>query len=105
MFVHALCVVASGQLVYHAQGVACIAFARALYLERPSPGGIEYSYHAAGTLAMVCTCLVHPHGINTLYRAVSVYMGMHKTLETLETLALHVWTLALHSCIYLHCMV
>ena len=31
---------------------------------------------------------VHPHGINTLYHAVSVYTGMHKTLETLETLAL-----------------
>ena len=31
---------------------------------------------------------VHLHGINTLYHAVSVYTGMHKTLETLETLAL-----------------
>ena len=37
---------------------------------------------------MACTCLVHLHGINTLYHAVSVYTGMHKTLETLETLAL-----------------
>ena len=40
---------------------------------------------------MACTCLVHLHelhGINTLYHAVSVYTGMHKTLETIETLAL-----------------
>ena len=34
------------------------------------------------------TCLVDLHGINTLYHAVSVYTGMHKTLKTLETLAL-----------------
>ena len=31
---------------------------------------------------------VYLHGINTLYHAVPVYTGMHKTLETLETLAL-----------------
>ena len=31
---------------------------------------------------------IYLHGINTLYHAVSVYTGMHKTLETLETLAL-----------------
>ena len=36
----------------------------------------------------VCARAVHLHGINTLHHAVSVYTGMHKTLETLETLAL-----------------
>ena len=40
--------------------------------------------------AMACMCLVYLHGINTLYHTVSVYMGMHKTLEILETLALYV---------------
>ncbi len=39
-------------------------------------------------MARVRARAVHLHGINTLYHAVSVYMGMHKTLETLETLAL-----------------
>ena len=77
----------SGQLLYvHAQGVARMSFARASYPGRPSPGGMEYSYYAAGSIA--CTCLVHLHGINTLYLAVSVYSGMHKTLEAVETLAL-----------------
>ena len=39
-------------------------------------------------MARVRARAVHLHGINTLYHAVSVYTGMHKTLETLETLAL-----------------
>ena len=64
------------------------SFARASYPGRPSPQGIEYSYHAAGAMARVRARAVHLHGINTLYHAVSVYTGMHKTLETLETLAL-----------------
>ena len=58
------------------------------YPGRPSPQGIEYSYHAAGAMARVRARAVHLHGINTLYHAVSVYTEMHKTLETLETLAL-----------------
>ena len=58
------------------------------YPGHPSPQGIEYSYHAAEAMARVRVHAVHVHGINTLYHAVSVYMGMHKTLETLETLAL-----------------
>ena len=42
--------------------------------------------------AMACVYVpVHLHGINTLYHAMSVYTGMHKTLETLETLALYAW--------------
>ena len=49
---------------------------------------MEYSYHAAGAMARVRARAVYLHGINTLYHAVSVYTGMHKTLETLETLAL-----------------
>ena len=72
----------------HAQGVARKSFACASYPGRPSPQGIEYSYHAAGAMARVRARAVHLHGINTLYHAVSVYTGMHKTLETLETLAL-----------------
>ena len=72
----------------HAQGVARKSFAWASYPGRPSPQGIEYSYHAAGAMARVRARAVHLHGINTLYHAVSVYTGMHKTLETLETLAL-----------------
>ena len=72
----------------HAQGVARKSFARASYPGRPSPEGIEYSYHAAGAMARVRARAVYLHGINTLYHAVSVYTGMHKTLETLETLAL-----------------
>ena len=72
----------------HAQGVARKSFARASYPGRPSPQGIEYSYHAAGAMARVRARAVYLHGINTLYHAVSVYTGMHKTLETLETLAL-----------------
>ena len=39
-------------------------------------------------MARVRARAVHLHGINTLYHAGSVYTGMHKTLETLETLAL-----------------
>ena len=39
-------------------------------------------------MARVRARAVYLHGINTLYHAVSVYTGMHKTLETLETLAL-----------------
>ena len=39
-------------------------------------------------MARVRARAVHLHGINTLYHAVSVYTGMHKALETLETLAL-----------------
>ena len=39
-------------------------------------------------MARVRARAVHLHGINTLYHAVSVYTGTHKTLETLETLAL-----------------
>ena len=94
--------------MYHMQGIARESFARASYPGHPSSRGIEYSYHAAG--AMACTCLVHLHGINTLYHAMSVYAGMYKTLEALETLALRtrvskpVSTL-IHSRIYLHCMV
>ena len=70
--------------------------------------GIEYSYHAAG--AMLCTCLVHLHGINTLYHAMLVYMGMQKTLETLETLVLRTRvskpvSTVLYILVYLHCMV
>ena len=38
-----------------------------------------------------CACLLHLLGINSLYHAMSVYMRMHKTLETLETLALRAW--------------
>ena len=72
----------------HAQGVARKSLARVSYPGRPSPQGIEYSYHAAGAMARVRARAVHLHGINTLYHAVSVYTGMHKTLETLETLAL-----------------
>ena len=44
------------------KGVAHKSFARASYLGRPSPLGVENSYHAAGAVA--CTCLVHLHGIN-----------------------------------------
>ena len=62
-----------------------------LYPGCPSPQGIEYSYHAAGAMARVRARAVHLHGINTLYHAVSVYTGMHKTLETIETLALRAW--------------
>ena len=39
-------------------------------------------------MARVRARAVYLHGINTLYHAVSVYTGMHKTLENLETLAL-----------------
>ena len=39
-------------------------------------------------MARVRARAVYLHGINTLYHAVSVYTGVHKTLETLETLAL-----------------
>ena len=39
-------------------------------------------------MARVRARAVYLHGINTLYHAVSVYTGMHKTLETLETPAL-----------------
>ena len=39
-------------------------------------------------MARVRARAVYLHGINTLYHALSVYTGMHKTLETLETLAL-----------------
>ena len=38
-----------------------------------------------------CTCLLHLLRINSLYHTMSVYMRMHKTLETLETLALRAW--------------
>ena len=70
VFVHAFCLVASDNCcTYHAQGVARKSFARASYPGRPSPRGIEHSYHTAG--AMACTCLVHLHGINTLYHPVS----------------------------------
>ena len=68
--------------------VARKSLARASYPGRPSPQGIEYSYHAAGAMARVRARAVHLHSINTLYHAVSVYTGMQKTLETLETLAL-----------------
>ena len=67
---------------------SCVLFAHASYPGRPSPQGIEYSYHAAGAMVCVRTRAVHLYGINTLYHAMSVYTGMHKTLETLETLAL-----------------
>ena len=61
MFVHAFLVVASGtSLVRITRKAMARVRARAVYL----------------------------HGINTLYHAVSVYTGTHKTLETLETLAL-----------------
>ena len=49
------------------------SFARASYPGRPSPQGIEYSYHAAGAMARVRARAVYLHGINTLYHAVSVY--------------------------------
>ena len=39
-------------------------------------------------MARVRARVVHMYGINTLYHAVAIYTGMHKTLETLETLAL-----------------
>ena len=89
VFVHAFCLVTLGQLLYVSrQGVARKSFARASYPGRPSPQGIEYSYHAAGAMARVRARAVYLYGINTLYHVVSVYTGMHKTLETLETLAL-----------------
>ena len=89
---------ASEHLMRHSLGTTVVrithkasarkSFARASYLGCPSPQGIEYSYHTAGAMARVRARAVHLHGINTLYHAVSVYTGMHKTLETLETLAL-----------------
>jgi len=64
--------------------------------------GIEYSYHAAGAIA--CTCLVHLHGINTLYHAMLVCTRMHNTFETFGTLALCAWVSKLASAVLYICV-
>lgn len=50
----------------------------------------------------------HLHGVNTLYHTVLVYMGVHNTLETIETLVLGMQVSKPVSVVaraYLHCMV